>query len=416
MKILFLRPNKDAWGYKPVGLSLLMALEKQKGNEVHLFDTTKYDFSIINSSAWGQKTGTFKPVNIPSHKKVTDTSSEDFERELIDFNPDEVWVSLMSDEVDVARKLTDIALKYEKVVKWGGVHPTVSPNGHPKGVIVHRGEAFNSLYGIKSLDDLPYVSWDEYSKEQFIRPYMGKVYRAGDHNVNWGCPYACAYCINSGVKSKVQRCTPERIVAELKYLKQKYRLQFFKFHDEDFLNCSMAHLEELARIYADEVALPFVTETNPKSVTEEKARLMKDMGCVSISMGLETGNPKLRQDMLKRSDSIDDVIRAFKTFKKVGIRTSSFNMLGIPFETWETYQETIELNKRAEVMAPYIHIYYPFEGTPLRKVAIENGFFDPETAPPYSRERSSMVFPNLSPDDLQQMRDEFVERIKYANL
>jgi radical SAM superfamily enzyme YgiQ (UPF0313 family) len=391
-----------------------MALEKWRGNEVRLFDTTKYNFGIIDSNTWGIKTGTFKPVSIPQHTKVADTSAKDFRDTLEDFRPDEVWVSLMSDEVDVARRLTAIALNFGSVVRWGGVHPTVAPKDHPQGVAVHRGEAFESIYAIKSLNDLPYVSWDEYEEAQFLRPYEGKVYRAGDHVVNWGCPYACSYCINSGIKSKLQRYDTARIIEELKYLKKKYGITFLKFHDEDFLNRSVSGLRELARVYADEVGIPYVTETNPHTVTEEKAQLMKDMGCVSVSMGLETGNPDLRKNLLNRSDSIDDVIRAFHIFNKVGIRTSSFNMIGIPFETRATYQETIELNKRAEVRAPYIHFFYPFSGTPLRTVAIKHGFFNPETAPPYSRERSSMTFPDLSGDDLAIMKNTFVERIHAA--
>ena len=49
MRILFIRPNKDAFGYKPIGLSLLSAIAKELGWETKLFDTTEIDFGFYES-------------------------------------------------------------------------------------------------------------------------------------------------------------------------------------------------------------------------------------------------------------------------------------------------------------------------------------------------------------------------------
>lgn len=414
MKIVYVRPNKDAWGYKPLGLSLLIALEKRKGNEVHLFDTTRYDFNVLDNNTAGTKAGIFKPVNMNDyHKKIKSDYIEDFEMFLNGIYPEEVRFTVMSDQVDVASQLSKVAAGYTNKITWGGAHPTMDPKGCPSFVKVHQGEAIKSIYGIKKLDDLAYADWDEYDDGNFWRPYNGKAYRAGDHMLNWGCPYSCSYCINSTHKHKIQRYGTSRIIDELEHLKKRHRLNFFKFHDEDFLFRPVENLKELAKQYSGRIGLPFVIETNPRTVTEEKAMIVKDMGCVSVSMGIETGNEELRSKVLNRADSIEDVLRAFHIFNKIGVRTSSFNMLGIPFETQETYENTIELNKRAEVKAPYADFFYPFVGTPLRDIAIENGFFNPADSELYRRDRPALNFPGL---DLIAMKNEFVERIHHANL
>ena len=411
MKVVFVRPNKDAWGYKPIGLSLLIALEKRKGNEVFLFDTTRYNFDVLDNNTAGVKSGIFKPVDMSSyHQKVKPTAEKDFYDLLSIVKPDEVKFSVMSDQTDLAETLSNIAREFTSNIIWGGSHPTMSGDC-PEFIHKHKGEAIQSLYNVKCLDDLPYLSWDEYEEGNFWRPFNGKAYRAGDHMLNWGCSNHCSYCINSMQKVKVRRYGVERIIDELVFLKERHNINFFKFHDEDFLLRPTKNIAELAQSYSDRVGLPFVCETNPMNVTEEKAQIMKNMGCVSVSMGVETGNEHLRSKVLNRRDSIDDVVRAFKIFNKVGVRGSSFNMLGIPFETWDTYQDTIELNKRAEVVAPYADFFYPFQGTILREVAIKEGFFNPLTDGNYTRGKSQLTFPTLSPDDLLTMKSEFTERI-----
>ena len=212
----------------------------------------------------------------------------------------------------------------------------------------------------------------------------------------------------------MRRYSVKRIVDELKYLKQKYRLQFIKFHDEDFLMRSTENLRELSVAYKQEVNIPFVIETNPRSVTKEKARLLKEMNCVSASVAIETGDQNLRKRLLQRVDSEVDIVRAFSLLKAVGIRTSSFNMLGLPFETRQTYEKTIRLNKKADVQYPTINFFYPFEGTKIREISIGENFFDPEdkTTALYQR-RPALHFDNLSERELIEMRNAFVLHVKF---
>jgi len=74
LKILFIWPNNDSWGYKPVGLSLLSALAKRLGWETRVFDTTEIDFDYTNNIASGGSAKIYKPVDISpfdlSKKKI----------------------------------------------------------------------------------------------------------------------------------------------------------------------------------------------------------------------------------------------------------------------------------------------------------------------------------------------------------
>lgn len=460
-KILFVWANKDRFGFKPIGLSLLSGLAKREGFETKLFETTEIDFGFKDSNKSYEEAKIFKQVNFKpynTYKKKINLSGY-FTKIFNEFKPSILAFSVLSDEYLIASEITNMAKKIDPNIKviWGGKYPTLNPEKTLKEFNVNYvcvGEGLKSFPNLlrafkdnkdttnikniwvnkngkiiknelsqikKEIDDLPYLDWDIFDKRFFYKPFDGKVVIGGDHMLNWGCPYNCSYCINHfyhelySNKYFLRRYSVKRIIDELVYLKEKYNLEFFKFHDEDFLMRPLDTLKELSEEYRKRVNLPFSIETNPNSVTKEKAKLLKNMNCVNASLGIETGDQKLRKDVLNRIDSREDIMLAFKLLNKEGIRTSSFNMLGIPFETRETYEETIKINKDANVKYPSMAFFYPFEGTKLRDIAIQHKLFFPEGIDKNTDCKSNepaLHFKNLTKQELIEMRNVFVLYVK----
>ncbi|MFA5147188.1 MAG: radical SAM protein [Candidatus Omnitrophota bacterium] len=458
MKLLLVWPNKDSFGFKPIGISLLAGIARQLGWETKLFDTTGIDFGYTDNTQFGQSVKMFKPVDPSSYnlKKEKLDLKEEFKKAFSEFRPDCVAIGVLSDEFRIAAQISAAAKEAmpDIPIIWGNKYPTLNPE---KTLLSHNadfvciGEGLRAfpeflkamagggdLYSIpniwgnkkgsivknapgplvKDIDAMPYVDWEIFDKRQFYKPFDGRIYVGGDHMLNWGCPYHCTYCINHfyhGLYSNkyvMRRYSVKRILPELKHLVKRYGLQFFKFHDEDFLMRPVDNLRELGEAYRDEIGLPFTIETNPKSVTEEKVRILKEMNCASASIAIETGDLHLRRDVLKRVDTEEDVIRAFSLFRDAGIRTVSFNMLGIPFETRKTYYATVELNRNAGVQYPQVGLFFPFEGTELREIAIRENLFDPDEGSLYDRDNPPMKFPNLSKRELMEMRNVFPLYVK----
>jgi hypothetical protein len=452
MKALFVRPNRDTFGYKPIGISLLSAIAKDCGYETRLFDTTGIDLGGSTSKQLLEQAQVFKPVNYGSwdmtKKKVP--VGKVARGLLNDFYPDVVLMNVLSDQWPVAKEITKEVHAFDKQipVMWGGADPTVNPArafscGADYACIgegleavrdfleaCKRGEDLQHILNIwtkdirnlirplkKNLDDLPYVDWEIFDTRQFFKPYDGQVMFGGDHMTNWGCVNNCTYCINKHLHSLypkyfMRRYSPGRMVDELAYLKRKYNLNFYKFHDEDFLMRSAASLQELAGLYKRYIGLPFAIEANPHSTSKEKVDILVDMGCSSVSFGIETGDQEYRESVLHRVDTEEEVIKAVHLMNEAGIRTSAFHMIGLPFETRARYMKTVELNRAAGVQAPHNGFFYPFEGTELRDVAIKEGFFDPANETFYSPDRPALKFMNLTEDELIAMRDLFVLRVK----
>ena len=74
MKILFIWPNKDVFGYKPIGISLLASILKKGGHQVELFDTTFIDLGSHDYSKELTKRGYFKPCLLYTSPSPRDCS------------------------------------------------------------------------------------------------------------------------------------------------------------------------------------------------------------------------------------------------------------------------------------------------------------------------------------------------------
>lgn len=461
MKILFVWPNKDEFGFKPISLSLLSAILKREGHSVDLLDTTSIDFGFKDNTEVRTKLRIFKKVDFSkfdvAKKKIN------FEQELIkkleEFQPDILGVSALSDEIYVGFEVSRIAKKWNNkiIVIWGNKVATMAPdkvlscqdvdfacigeaiefmpefveyvfqNKDPKKI---KNIAWRNKDGsiqrneprpyYQNLDSLPFLDWSIFDKRQFLKPFDGKIYTGGDHMLYWGCPNQCTYCINASYRKLygpkagpfLRGYSVDRIIKELKYLVDRWNIDFFKFHDEDFCLKPIDYFRNLAEKYQQEVGIPFTIMANARNVNKEKIALLKKMNCVSVSLGIETGNYKMRKEILKRIETEEEIITATKMFNEVGIRTSSFNMLGLPFESRETVMETVELNRKAEVRYPNPGFFFPLEKTELREIAIKNGFFDKDSTDVFHQDEPILTFPNISKEELMALSDRFVLYVK----
>jgi radical SAM superfamily enzyme YgiQ (UPF0313 family) len=102
------------------------------------------------------------------------------------------------------------------------------------------------------------------------------------------------------------------------------------------------------------------------------------MNCVTVGIGLETGNEDLRMNVLNKRVSDKDYKRAYRLLNDAGIRNAAQVMFGIPQETPDDYIKALKLVKEWNVDTAHIAIFYPFKGSKLREYAVRNGFITEE--------------------------------------
>ena len=141
---------------------------------------------------------------------------------------------------------------------------------------------------------------------------------------------------------------------------------------------SNKRLEEFANLYSKEIGIPFTIETTSQSITPFTAKMLKKANCVSASLGLETGSSDLRNGLLHKPTENNAYVRAFKLLEENNIQKVSFNMLGLPYEKLEDIFKTVAMNKLCKTDVQSIGTFYPYKGTPIRRMLKEEGMLNEE--------------------------------------
>ena len=195
-----------------------------------------------------------------------------------------------------------------------------------------------------------------------------------------GCPYDCAFCFNKaysdlygGHGRRFRRRSPANVLRELDELTAQHDVRFVLFMDDTFI-LQDAWLQEFMTSYKQEVGLPFWCQVRANLVTEDKIALFKDAGCASVSFGIEAGNDRLRNAVLNRNMSREEILNAAEILHRHEIAFSTNNMLGLPTGDLETDFETLELNAQCRPAYGNVFLFQPYPKTALGEWAYEHGW------------------------------------------
>lgn len=194
-----------------------------------------------------------------------------------------------------------------------------------------------------------------------------------------GCPYNCTFCFNHIAKTLtegryVRWRSVENLIGELEAVKDRYGMRFVNFQDDTFV-LKMDWLEGFCTRYGEKVGLPFSCHVRANLVTDRMSQLLADAGCVHVGMGLEAGNDHLRNMVLNKNISREQLVDACRSLRAHGITISTQNMFGLPFETIDTVLDTIELNIACRPERTNLFFYVPYPNTRLAQTAVDEGFF-----------------------------------------
>lgn len=231
---------------------------------------------------------------------------------------------------------------------------------------------------VEDLDSLPFPDRDLFYSATEMGQWPLKSFITSR-----GCPYTCSYCFNqafrkmySGKGKFIRRHSVDYVIEEIRGVMSRYKVQFVKFYDDVFTYRADYWLEDFAKKYPRQIQLPFHCLTRADLMNEDVARLLKQAGCRSVSMSIETGNYEIRKKFLHRDMSNQTIINAFNICHKYGIDTFSNNILGLPYTTIDNEFESIDLNIRAGASYAEFPIFQPYPGTKLGDYCIKEGIYE----------------------------------------
>ncbi len=193
-----------------------------------------------------------------------------------------------------------------------------------------------------------------------------------------GCPAGCTYCIKHvSYQYSVRVRSPENILAELQRLAELGIHNVHMYADLFTVNREqVVGLCDL--IISSGLKVRWTCNSRVDYVDEEMLHLMGQAGCWLISWGIESANEQILKHARKGYRQ-EQAIRALGWARAAGIKNWGYFIIGLPGETEESIQETIEYSKRLPLDIALFHIAAPYPGTPFFFEVAENGWFRPGT-------------------------------------
>ena len=240
-----------------------------------------------------------------------------------------------------------------------------------KGIAYRQGQEIklnSPREFIKDLDILPLPARNLFPLTRYrIHPPYGRKNPCLTMVTSRGCPYQCIYCSKDVFKDSFRARSPQKVCDEIEYLITKYGAKEIQFYDDDF-TLDMQRAEEICdEIIKRGLKLRWSCLTRVNLVDEALLKKMKQAGCWLVSYGVESGNQKIL-DRINKGFTIEQVILAFEMTKRIGLNTICYFMVGLPGETKEDIQDTLNLVKRIRPDFISCGILTVYPGSQLFKV------------------------------------------------
>jgi radical SAM superfamily enzyme YgiQ (UPF0313 family) len=208
-----------------------------------------------------------------------------------------------------------------------------------------------------------------------------------------GCPYRCTYCLNHKIVDRYHeeldrpvnrigffRFRPaDKLIEELREVLARYKNVGTFIFDDDLFTQNAEHAISICKAYeASGIKVPFVVNSHVKQLDPRVAEALARAGCRILKLGIESGSPRVRKEILQRFMSDKDVLNTIESAERFGLHTSGFLMVGLPYETHAERWETVDLLAQSGIGRFRTSLFYPFPGTESYRLSVEGGFIKPE--------------------------------------
>lgn len=232
--------------------------------------------------------------------------------------------------------------------------------------------------------------------------------------VGRGCHGKCIYCVAPVVGGKVARYRSARsVIDEIKEYYYKCGIRNFYFSADTFTFNKEWVLDFCNEINKLDFRISWLCTARADTISKELVIAMKGAGCWGVSVGVESGNEKI-QRKIKKNLNKRIVINAIKIYKKYRIVTLLHFMIGFPWDSKETIEETIHLAKKLNGNIVEFYVVTPLPGTELYEMIEE----DEKIYKKPSLQKSNQINPimntyYLSQSDIGMLRKKAIRAIYF---
>ena len=272
---------------------------------------------------------------------------------------------------------------------------------------------------LENMDQLPFVApiyrrdlnTENYFIGYLLHPYVS-IYTGR------GCRSKCTFCLwpqtVGGHRYRVR--SAEHVIAEVKWIKQNMpEVKEIMFDDDTFTDsAALPRVEAIARGLGE---LGMTWSCNAKAnVPYDTLKVMKANGLRLLLVGYESGDDQILRNIKKGLRT--DIARRFTNdCRKLGILVHGTFILGLPGETTETIEKTINFAKEINPHTIQVSLAAPYPGTTMYRQALDNGWLQETEASNLVNNKgvqlAAISYPHLSKEQIYHSTEEFYKRFYF---
>ena len=229
----------------------------------------------------------------------------------------------------------------------------------------------------QKLDSLPFPSWDyfvnlpyDFTVEWFTQAPVFTM------NTSRGCPFNCAFCSVSSIWGvKYFSFSAERIIKEIECLIKNYQVKGIYFREDNF-TFNKSRVRKVCQLLLDKkINIKWACETRVDTLDKELIKLMKKAGCQGFYIGVESGSQRML-DFLGKKINLKQIKRLFQWTREIGLKTYASFMVGLPTETSEELQQTLDFSQEIKPDSAGFNIFVDIPESKMYHYVIDNNLYE----------------------------------------
>ena len=363
MKVLLINPHQTSQGgfsNAPLGLLYLAGTLKKNDIEVNMVDGYLVGFEGIRAK-------------------------------IDEYKPDIIGITCYTPGRHKTLQIASYTRsRYPKtMIVVGGAHPTIMWNqllsaydfidacglgeGEMTMLEITQGKKFKDIEGIayrengkpkmnkpreyfENLDDVPLPAWelcefDKYPGQPGFKETRGEAINISQARIplvtSRGCTGDCSFCSTWWIWRGYRHRSGKNVVDEIEAL-YKAGYKHFVFEDDAMTLDRQPVIDMCDEIIKRDLKIAFFCTTRVDALDLELATKLKEAGCYELTIGVESGSPKILKTIGKHID-LKQSKKAIDILHQVGIKSGALIMVGNVGETDETINETVRFLKESGV-------------------------------------------------------------------
>lgn len=389
-----------------LGLAYLAAVSARRGDDVRVYDADVEDQSLAD---FVQE---FRPhlvgitANTPQVKQAWRTAAQIRSIHDVPVVLGGPHVSVVAENLDfesLQQPGVDMVVRGEGEGAWTAISDRVEsylkdqPTYRTQDLFAPEKDLWSDLLGVSykssdqqlhrnpdrpaipDLDSLPWPAYHLFKMDRYtnLQPATDHIDGARSFSImtSRGCPYRCTFCSQSIMPIKWRARSPENVLEEWRHLVRDLGALEIGVLD-DSANIRVDRLTKLSDMLITEqlnhVPWIFVNGIRANLASYELMSKLKQAGLKRTAFGVETGDEEMMASIDKRVDHAT-IREAFKNAKAAGLETIGFFIIGLPGDTRESMQRTIDFACELDPLIANFSMMTPYPGTKVYEIVKRQG-------------------------------------------